>query len=956
MFKKSKIRCGGLIYLVSFALVCGVQTPGAAAPEDHLVLHLPFDEGSGTVTEDISKTGLQVTLEGDYQWTTGMFGQAVAFTNGWAEVSGDPLNLPQITVMAWINPTSIVPAVAANHWTNANNIYGKKGNNGDDSIGLGLTGGNGVLFYADTGSDHMLFVLDAGVQTGQWQHIAATFDGAIMRVFLDGEQIGELAASGSIIEIFHPVRLGGNPDQSIDFDGAIDDVKVFDQALTTDEIQRAMKGGPAGLASNPNPADEAIDVPGDVVLSWEPGEFAAPTNGHKVYFGQSFNDVNDATGGVAQTAASYTPPQRPDFDKTYYWRIDEVNAPPDSTVFKGNVWSFTVEPYSYPLENITATSSSSSVNMEHDKTIDGSGLNASDQHSTEAMDMWLSNMMGPQPTWIQYEFDRAYKVYEMLVWNSNQSVEAFVGFGAKDVTIEYSEDGVAWTALGDVELAQASGTADYTHNTTVDFSGVTANYVRLTTNSNWGGITNQYGLSEVRFFYIPVHARAPKPASGDADVARDVVLDWRGGREAASHEVSFSSDKEAVINGTAPVDMATENRYEPGLLDFGQTYYWRIDEVNNANPDSPWTGILWSFSTIEYFVVDDFEDYDVGNNEIWWAWKDGIGYASHPTLPPYPGNGTGSMVGDETTDSYTEETIVHSGNQSMPLFYDNNKQGKFKYSEAELTLSDKRDWTEGGVTELSLWFHGEPNNAAEPMYVALNGNTIVYNDNPDAALITEWTQWNIDLQAFADQGVNLANVNTIAIGFGDKTPDVSGQPGGAGKMYFDDIAVGHPIKVEIDTRNILANGGFEDGVVEPWGTYGDVTSAVVQELVGAAVPEAPIEGGSALHVVVAAAGANFWDSGLQHAGHVFEAGKQYTLSAFLKCSQGTLDINFKPERGENPWEGYGAQEFTMTDTWAEYSVTTDVFTEDVSVASITFHIGFAAAEFWIDDVRFVEVE
>ncbi len=148
--------------------------------------------------------------------------------------------------------------------------------------------------------------------------------------------------------------------------------------------------------------------------------------------------------------------------------------------------------------------------------------------------------------------------------------------------------------------------------------------------------------------------------------------------------------------------------------------------------------------------------------------------------------------------------------------------------------------------------------------------------------------------------------------------------------------------------NILANGGFEDGVAEPWSTYGDATAEVVQD--------DPIEGSSCLHVVVGSAGANFWDSGLQHDGHVFEAGKQYTLSAFLKCSQGTLDINFKPERGADPWEGYGDQVFTMTDTWAEYSVTTPVFDAEVNPASITFHIGFAAAEFWVDDVRFVEVE
>ncbi|MCH7559723.1 MAG: carbohydrate binding domain-containing protein, partial [Planctomycetes bacterium] len=128
-------------------------------------------------------------------------------------------------------------------------------------------------------------------------------------------------------------------------------------------------------ASDPKPADEATDVPRDVVLSWTPGEFAAPTNGHKVYFSESFNDVNDGIGGVTQDANSYTPPQRPDFGTTYYWRVDEVNAPPDSTVFEGDVWSFTTEPFAYPVENITATASSSLfVDTGPENTVNGSGL------------------------------------------------------------------------------------------------------------------------------------------------------------------------------------------------------------------------------------------------------------------------------------------------------------------------------------------------------------------------------------------------------------------------------------------------------------------------------------------------------------------------------------------------------------------------------------------------------
>jgi hypothetical protein len=152
--------------------------------------------------------------------------------------------------------------------------------------------------------------------------------------------------------------------------------------------------------------------------------------------------------------------------------------------------------------------------------------------------------------------------------------------------------------------------------------------------------------------------------------------------------------------------------------------------------------------------------------------------------------------------------------------------------------------------------------------------------------------------------------------------------------------------IEPADDNLLANGGFEDGVVDPWSTYGDASIEVVQD--------DPVEGDNCLHVTVGSAGANFWDAGLQHAGHVFEPGKSYTLSAYLKAKEGTMDINFKPELGADPWTGYGSQAFTMTDTWAEYTINTGVIPEVVDPATITFHIAYTAGEFYVDDVRFTE--
>ncbi|MHC4243693.1 MAG: hypothetical protein ACYSU4_14900 [Planctomycetota bacterium] len=108
------------------------------------------------------------------------------------------------------------------------------------------------------------------------------------------------------------------------------------------------------------------------------------------------------------------------------------------------------------------------------------------------------------------------------------------------------------------------------------------------------------------------------------------------------------------------------------------------------------------------------------------------------------------------------------------------------YSEATLTLSSNRDWTVKGVDTLTIWYIGSAANAAETMYVTLNGSASVDNDNPNAAQEADWTAWSIDLQAF---GVNLANVNSITLGLRSVT-------GGAGMLYFDDIRLYPPEPVE----------------------------------------------------------------------------------------------------------------------------------------------------------------
>jgi regulation of enolase protein 1 (concanavalin A-like superfamily) len=449
-------------------------------------------------------------------------------------------------------------------------------------------------------------------------------------------------------------------------------------------------------ATAPVPADNAADVPSDTVLSWTPGEYPGT---HDVYFGTTLADVTSATrmdttgllAGKGQTDATFDPPAALVYGQTYYWRVDEVNSSPDGAIHKGEAWRFTAEPYAYPLTNITATASSfEKAATGPANTINGSGLTG-DLHGTNTTTMWNTAFTDPGPVWIQYQFDNVYKLFELWVWNYNSEFEPVLGYSFKDVTIEYSLDGKTWTLLKDAQFAQGTALPGYAHNTTVDLGGVMAQYVKLTPKSNWSMVgLKQYGLSEVRFFYVPVQARVPQPEQNAVDIGVDSTLDWRPGREATSHQVVFGSDRAAVADGTATAKTVTGHGFAPGELDFGTMYYWKVDEVGATT----YPGALWSFTTQEYAAVDDFESYgDAEGSRIYETWVDGWT------------NNTGSVVG-YLQSPFAETTVVHGGKQAMPFEYNNVKAPY--YSETERTFDTPQNWTTNGADSLALYFQGFP--------------------------------------------------------------------------------------------------------------------------------------------------------------------------------------------------------------------------------------------------------
>ncbi len=424
----------------------------------------------------------------------------------------------------------------------------------------------------------------------------------------------------------------------------------------------------------------------------------------------------------------------------------------------------------YPVPSVTATASSSlNADSGPARTVDGSGLNDSDRHDARVANMWTSAVGQQPPVWIQYEFNAVYRLDQMWVWNSNSELEWFLGWGVKTANIEYSIDGVAWTALATMpEFARAPGAADYSHNTTVDFGGVAARYVRMTFTASWGG-GGQYGLSEVRFFYIPVSARDPKPATEARGVPIDTVLSWKAGREAASHEIHFGTDMQAVTDSATPVATVSQETYAPANLQLDTTYYWKVVEVNQAESPSAWDGEVWTFSTAQYIVVDDFESYtDVSPKRVFQTWIDGSGFSPDEFFPNgNNGNGTGALVGyDPAAGPVMERTIVHGGRQSMPLSYDGP-------SETTRTFAPAQDWSQHGITTLVLYFCGDANNVGAPAYVKINNVKVPYSGDADDLTSTEWKQWNIDLPSSAGLGA----VKTLTIGVS----------AAQGTLYIDDI-------------------------------------------------------------------------------------------------------------------------------------------------------------------------
>ncbi|UCD30343.1 MAG: discoidin domain-containing protein, partial [Planctomycetota bacterium] len=558
------IACLVVAFNLSNAYVFGAQDPS-------LVGWWKLDDGSGEIALDSSGNAYNGTIHGDPLWEFGIKDLALEFDG-----INDYVVVPRMvgtdfTLMAWIK-TSLP---------------------GDEAVGdYPATGGDGLFFAGvlggATNNDFILALMgtelvfgsgnnsvgptDQSVVTGDWVHIALTrsVESGDVSIFIDGvlDITGGLNNNNPLTQ--NPtITFGANTIHLHYYTGLMDDIRIYERALAAEEI-KGIVGDVISYSSLPHPANRSTYVPQDVILNWKPGAYA---DKHDVYFGTVFEDVNNATRTNPLDVLAFQDHDANNYDpgvleygKKYYWRIDEVNSPPDLTIFKGDIWSFTLEPLLFPIpsENITVTASSQTEGQEPENTINSSGV-VDGLHSNATSGMWVSKSGDPGSAWIQYDFDKLYTLHEMHVWNYNGPL-FLTGYGFKDVTVEYSSDGDTWTVLNGVpEFSKATGKNGYAANTTVDFAGVIIKSVRITANTNWGtsSFVNKYGLSEILFLVMPFDARSPNPKNGARNAALDTTLRWIAGRQATQHKLYFSSDALVVRDGTVDAITISETNYGP---------------------------------------------------------------------------------------------------------------------------------------------------------------------------------------------------------------------------------------------------------------------------------------------------------------------------------------------------------------------------------------------------------